>query len=39
VLCDAGAELACREDSDRIGRGSAEVAATVIPHPVSMAVA
>lgn len=39
VLCDAGAELACQEDSDRPVRASMEVATGVIGHPVAMAVA
>ncbi len=37
VLCDAGAELACQEGVGRLPEPP--IAATVIPHPVAMAVA
>ena len=39
VLCDAGTELACHEDVNRLARGPMDVVSTVIPHPAARAVA
>ena len=39
VLCDAGTELACHDDMDRLRGGRIDVPTTVIPHPAAMAVA
>ncbi len=39
VLCDAGTDLANREDVDRKSAGSLSIPGTVIAHPAAMAVA
>jgi len=39
VLCDAGAELACHEDVDRLSHTAVAIPSKVIPHPAAMAVA
>ena len=39
VLCDAGTELACHEDVNRLARGPMDVVSTVIRHPAARAVA
>ncbi len=39
VLCDAGSDLARRENVDRPSRPPLVIPTTVIPHPAEMAVA
>ena len=39
VLCDAGTELACQENADRLVRAPMDTAGTVVAHPAAMAVA